>query len=544
MTNFSAKILNNAISALNAQQAVIAVTGNNIGNVNTPGYSRRVVELEARSAGLTQQVNIGNGVDATGIRRIADQYLNRLYAESINDKSKSEVESEFLARVEALFSMNADDTSIGSALTAFYTAADDLATDPASLELRTEFIERGTDLVNTITSTYDSLANLQREADDRLATELETVNSITAEIAELNGIINGREAGGGTAADERDRRDLLLQQLSEKVGYDQTELEDGTVMITLADGLALVSGTTSRDLELTVAPSFAGGTLPPGLDGGVLNYVVYDFSDGAGTGHVDYTQNLQQGGGTIGGLLTIRGHADTSNTSAFEADGILVDLASRIESLTQTLLTSVNTEYLGPDRDTSTPLVHDPSSGDLDGNNPNVYGLFTFSYTGTRDDDGNGLPDDLAALGIDNFSSILQLGISDPREVAAARDTGAGAPAAAVYNSGDAQNISAIAGLQDTSYTFSVGSYSQTQTMQELYGGMVTRVGTAKMRADTSLEVAQDNYVAAGNARDAVSAVSLDEEFTNLIKFQKAFEASARMVRVAQELLDQLVNIL
>lgn len=230
-------------------------------------------------------------------------------------------------------------------------------------------IERGTDVATAISETYDGLADLQAEADRRLRTEVDVVNTLTSQIAELNGLITGKEAAGNVAADERDRRDLLMKQLSEKIGIEVVEQADGGALISLPNGFPLVSGSTARPLELTVNPSFSPGTLPPSLSGGTLSYIVYDYSNGAGTTHLDLTQELSQVGGIIGGLLNIRGFNDAANTSAFDATSPLVDVASQVEAITRDILTRLNTTYLGPDRE-GTTAGHQPSSIALDGNTP------------------------------------------------------------------------------------------------------------------------------------------------------------------------------
>src|SRR5690606_36601387 len=106
------------------------------------------------------------------------------------------------------------------------------------------------------------------------------------------------ERTGNVAADDRDRRDVLLQRLSEKLDFNMLELPDGTVTISLANGFVLVNGNENRELSVTNSPSFANGTLPPSLSGGVLNYIVYDYSGGNGTpAHVDLSNVIKTSGG-------------------------------------------------------------------------------------------------------------------------------------------------------------------------------------------------------------------------------------------------------
>ena len=555
MPNFGAKILNNAVSAIRAQQAVIATTGNNIANVNTPGYTRRVVKLEtAESSREAGGINVGNGVRVGGVQRVADAFLQKLVYDAASEKSSNEVQNQFLSRLEKLFSLTGDRATIGSTLTDFFTAINDLSANPSSLELRTNVIERGEELTSTIQESFKYLAQLQTEADQRIATEIETVNAITAQIADLNQKISVYEVGsnGAVAADERDARDKLLQDLSEKLSFSSVELADGSVTISIANGFPLVAGNTSRQLQVTNQPSFSPGTLPPSLAGGILSYVVYDYNTGSGApSQIDLTKTLQSGSGTIAGYLQMRGYADPSNTDCFQADGVIVEMASRVEAIARALLTSVNQTYLGPDRDGST-TYHDPSSGDLDGNTPDVFGLFDFEYSGTKDrgliPDGLPTTTDLADLvatgGVQNFASIIKLNFSDPRRLAAARDASAGPPAAAIYASGDGRNLEALAALSTTTMSLQAGSFSLNATLGEGYNQTVGYVGNLKAASDVAVSVSADNYTTAADRRDQVSGVSLDEEFSGLIQFQKAYEASARMVRIADELLRQIVELI
>ena len=305
MVNFSAKILNNAVAGMRAQQAVIANTGNNIANVSTPGYARRTVELQTRASGSASAfIDVGNGVEVGAIRRLSDAFIEKALRETGSDKFSYSVQKEFLSRLEPLFSLTGERATIGSTLTAFFTSVEDLAANPASLELRANLIARGEDLTNSISQTFKQVAALQQEADSRIATDIGVVNSITSQIASLNSSIKQYEAAGNaTDNDNRDHRDTLLQQLAEKISFNSVEQSDGAVSIFLANGFTLVNGQTSRALEVTSTPSFVAGTQPPSLSGGILSSIVYDYDAGAGSSHFDLTQVIKSGGGSVGGLL-------------------------------------------------------------------------------------------------------------------------------------------------------------------------------------------------------------------------------------------------
>jgi flagellar hook-associated protein 1 FlgK len=545
MTNFGAKIINNAVSGIRSQQAMIANAGNNIANVNTPGYSRRTVNLQSRpSVGNGSGIDVGSGVEVGSIQRHAEEYLEKQSRTIAGESKSAETVSNFLERVDHLFSLNTDQQTIGNSLTNFFIASNDLATNPASIELRKSFIEKGQDLVGSISNTYNELANLQDEAGSRIDAEILTVNSITEQIAGLNMRIAGQEVAGGGASDEKDKRSLLLKQLAEKLSFTTVEVSDGSVSVTLENGFSLVSGGTSRALTTTKTPSFAAGILPQSLSGGVLSYVVYDYSNGAGTQHIDFTRSFKDQNGTIGGLLKVRGYVDPSLTtpSAFQADGHLVEIASRVEAISRTLLGSVNQTYLGPDRSAIT-AGWQSSSGDLNGAVPSTYGLFDFNFSGIKDTDADGYPDDVGTHNVGNYSSLMQMAFTDPRRVAAARDSTPLA-VAPTFAPGDGRNIDAISALRSQSLSFSTGTFSLNGTFDEAYQETVTTVSNAQSRANLEQSVSDAKLISIENQREAVSGVSLEEEFTSLIGFQKAFEASARMVRTAQDLLDTILQLI
>jgi flagellar hook-associated protein 1 FlgK len=539
MANYGVKILNNAISSLTAQQALIANSANNIANVNTPGYTRRQVDLqtrtEARSAG--GGVQIGSGVEVSDVKRIADTFIDELLRTASGKLSATNVSNDYLNRVQELFSLDGTGVTIGSALNDFFSSLNQLSLSPANIDLRLNVMQRGDDLVASIRNVFNTTAQIQKDLNDRLPSEVETINTYTRQIAELNGIIGQREASGQTAIDERDQRELLFQRLAEKVQYKLVDNKNGMFSVFLDNGFPLVNEATSRDLSVTPAPTFGGATFAPSLSGESLSYVVYDYGGAGQPSHLDLTPTIKAGSGSLGGILQLRGYAAVGNTSAFQADGPLVAVASRIESLTRALLVEVNKTYLG-----DTP----GNAGDLNGNSPGPFGLFDFDSTGVKDD-GDGIPEysDLTnpALGIDNFSSILKFGVTDPAAFAAARDVDP-AVATTLFQPGDGQNAQAVARMRSNSLNFSVGSFSFKGTFDELYNATVTFVGNAKNSAEINARVAEQNFNAASNRRDEVSAVSLDEEFSNLIKYQKAFQASARMIKTAGDLLDQIVSLI
>jgi len=550
---YTSQILGNARSALIAQQAAIAASSNNIANVNTPGYARRSVQLETRQGGASGlSIAVGDGVNISGLTRNADKFLEQIVQGAKSEFESSDVENQFLDRIQNLFTLSPDNQTIGSTLTGFFNSLNDLSNNPSSIELRSNLVQKTQDLVNTLKNTYNKLGSLQDEIDQRLTAEFGTVNTITERIAGLNNKIAQKEIGSGlgSAVDERDTRDTLVQQLAGKISFQSNEQSDGSLQIRLANGFTLVSGSTAKSIDFTNAASFAT-TAPNSISGGLLGYAVFNYGTSSLRNDYDLTQSLKAGQGTIGGLLRMRGYNDPANTSAFDAQGTLPEVAARVEAITRSLLTTVNQTYLGADRDGAT-AGHQPSAIDLNGTIPAVYGLFDFTYSGAKDTGAtpDGLPTSsdlntiLATGAVKNFTSLLKLTSTDPRKIAAALDTSGTTTGPLAFSSGDGRNIKALASLESTNMSFSTGSYSAVTTLNDAYRQSVSYVGNLKSSAETNAAVTKNSLAAAQDKRDSFSGVNLDEEFTSLITNQTAYSAAAKMIRTAKDMFDQILQLL
>jgi len=542
-------LLNVSLKALTAQTQALRVHGDNISNVNTEGYSRRKAELvtEATVAGTA----IGAGVNVNKVVRMVDQFINAELASRTTDRAYAQIRDEFLNRAESLFALDGSADSIGSRLSSFFSSLEDLAMNPSSIPLRSQVIEDGKSLVQSINSTFQALAQLQREADSRLESMVSSINGLSAQIADLNAQLFSSETSGQENLTLRDQRDKLVQDLNELVEVNTVENSDGALIVYLANGFALVKGSENQELEYTKSPDFDNGVdYPPALDGSALGFIVYDFDSTDDTAHVDLTQVIASGGGEMGGLLSLRGVQDDTDTDTFHATGDLVAIAGRVEAIARDLLVNFNRTYIGPDEDPGT-AGYQPSSGDLDGNQPAFDGLFTFA--GLTDANANGRMDtsDLTAYtaangGFASFASVIEFGVDDPRAIAAARDADA-APGSTSFPPGDAQNIEALLARRSEQRTFSLPAvnplFTATSTIEDFYDTTVSHVGSVASRAKSDLETYTAREEQLKELKASESGVSLDEEFAKLISYQRAFEGAAKLVTLADDMMAQILSM-
>jgi flagellar hook-associated protein 1 FlgK len=157
----------------------------------------------------------------------------------------------------------------------------------------------------------------------------------------------------------------------------------------------------------------------------------------------------------------------------------------------------------------------------------------------------DGIPanDDLNTLGFVSYARLIDVAITDPRKIAAARDTN---PANGVigFQPGNSENLRALYDTRNQQRNFSAGTFSRITTYDENYNELLSSVGNTRSASRVNLSVAETNFEIAQNRREQLSGVSLDEEFSQLILYQKAYEASARMIKVAQQLIDEVVNLI
>jgi len=513
--------------------------GNNIANVNTEGYSRRNVEFVDVTSSSASESSFGLGADIGAVTRRIDEFLSRNVREVKAEKGSAEAREGLLSRAEAPFSVDKTLRHIGFEMSNFFGALNDLQADPGSIPLRSRLIEAGQNFTAAIRLTYNSIASLQREADDRVRVTVGDINSYSQQIASLNSQIAASENGRQQNLGLRDERDRLLTKLAEKISFNTVEAGDGKISVTLANGFSLVSGDNTTQLDFVDIPSFASNNRA--IDGGKIGLVVWDSDPTAGVRHVDLTSILAGGSGELSGLLNVRGVSKPADVNAFQAVGDLPSIASRVEAIAQRLLTVFNDTY----RPTDGTAI---ASADLAGAAPPMYGLFTIINPGIvppiPDANSNNIHDapDLDSSLRPNFGAVIDFAVTDPTKLALSADENPTAGAVS-FSSGNGAIATRLLALRNTSATMTVGNFSATTTLDDLYNDTVSYAGSLAYRAKNELNVTADKETQLGELQSSFSGVSLDEELANLISFQKTFQASSKLIKIGSDLLDQLLQM-
>lgn len=264
--------LNTMVRGIMANQLSLDTTGHNITNAGTEGYSRQTVTLATtyseERGGLFGEVRVGTGVDALAVERARNIYADIQYRNENPSQKYYETMAVNYDKLETIFD-DSQDLGIESALNKFYQSWVDLSTTASNASSRTHVIEQGRNLSDILqTATTELQEQINSEYKD-LQSEIKQVDDILNEIVLFNKQISAQEVTGATANDLRDRRDLLVDELSNYMNISFTENANGTYQIN-SGGVTLVNGATRAHLLMSEGVSSSAY----GVDYGITDYSI------------------------------------------------------------------------------------------------------------------------------------------------------------------------------------------------------------------------------------------------------------------------------
>ncbi|MGE3910322.1 MAG: flagellar hook-associated protein FlgK [Chloroflexota bacterium] len=458
--------LDMALRALQAQQTGIDVTSHNVANANTDGFSRQNVKIEATEPfampGLNRPTTagqLGTGSIAADIQRARDMFLDAQYRTESGGLKNAEARQDALEQVEVVLD-EPQGVGLNALFNDYYRVWNELSNDPSDLPVRTTVVQQTLSLTQAFNRIAGQLSSIRTGLDGEVSTDVNEVNDITDQILQINNVIVQVELTGQTANDFRDRRDALVDRLSELVQVTVNENADGSMNV-LMGAQVLVNGATSKTNLFTVP------------NAGNSNYVDITYGSGGPAATV--------GTAEIAGKLMAR---DT-NVPSYQ---------TQLDTIAANMISAMNTLHA--------------TGFDLNG----VAGIPFF--TGT----------DASTIAVN--AAI----VADPKLIAASDTSGA---------TGNNEVVLDILKLRTS---MNPPLAAGTPTSEAAYNSLVAGLGidnrTARNQVDT-----QDALVGLlDRRRQSLSGVSLDEEATNLLRYQRAYEAAARVMTSYDEMLDKLIN--
>jgi flagellar hook-associated protein 1 FlgK len=249
-------MINNALSGALAARAALAVTSQNIANLQTQGYTRQGILLRAAAPTGNAGYSPGNGVQTPQLIRFADAYKSQQLWESASTQGRHAGVQTYLTQLERV--MGDDVSTINGGLDSFYAALNAASVEPTSLPLRQQVIASAEALTVRFNSVNQVLANQRTAITQQRSAAVDQINVLSNEIAMLNGQIAGAGATGTNPSSLIDERDNRIDALAALVGLNVVDQPDGSRSVSLKNGTPLVVGTTVGKLE--TAPPLADGT--------------------------------------------------------------------------------------------------------------------------------------------------------------------------------------------------------------------------------------------------------------------------------------------
>lgn len=306
-----------ALSTLQTNSSALRVVGDNVANLNTQGYARRIVNLEAQSAGGTL-----TGVDIASVQRVVDQFLSGETLSASAGASRYDTQNSIYSQLSGILGKPGDSTSLTSQLTSVSTALGQAALAPTASTSQQGVLNAFQNLAATISNLSSQISGLRTQVDQQVTSSISEINSLIKQIYDLNAQAKTAQINGDTASAVLDQRDVALQNLSQLIGIRTVQQPDGRFSVMTEDGINLVGDTYA---QLAYSPGATNGTYGP--------VTSQDINPQSGQ-PIGPPQSIQShlASGKLKGLIDMR-------------DGTLADLGEELGNLAQTTALAYNAQH-------------------------------------------------------------------------------------------------------------------------------------------------------------------------------------------------------
>lgn len=557
-----------ASNALQAQSIGLQVVGQNIANVNTPGYSRAEMNLAPAATQRVGRLLLGLGVDVQSIKQRIDEHLNERLRSATADRVGGDIQQSTYSQLEGIIN-ELSDTDLSSSMNAFFGSIAQVLSQPASVSVRNLAMLQGQTLAGDINRLASRATEVRDDLNEQVAEMAPDINRLLTQIAGFNVKIATAEGGGSLGSDAvglRDQRSQALEQLAQLIDIQTQEQSSGAINV-FAGGDFLVFEGVNRQVKventqvdgLNVAKLLISETDSPIVSASGKLAGLSDARDsivGSFLGKLnDFTKSLAfefnkvfSSGQGLSGYSQVTADQPVLNVDApLDAAGLAyrpvsgsfnVLVHDKQTNLTRTTRINIDLNGLDDDDTSLTKLVTqlnavDGVAASIDPNGK----LIIKSLSPTTDlafgDDTSGT---LAALGVNTFftgTTAATLGINaavrnDPSKFAASRSG----------IDGDTANAVDLANFSDRILD-SANGRSISQFYEQLVGEVTQGSAVAKSVA-TGFQTFEDTL---RGQQLAVSGVNIDEETISMLGYQRAYQASARFIQTINELLNLLTNL-
>ena len=566
--------LNIGKSGLYANQMAIDTTGNNVTNANTEGYTKESAVMTTDTPMPTSYGAFGTGVKIAEIQSARNDLIDKSLRSSINDEAYYDKMNSSMDRLQSVFN-EMSGVGLKDSMDEFFSSWHALALNPDLETARQQVLDKGQTLTSNINYAYNSLSKLKNDLDNEVGYTVTQINNIAKQIAHLNYEIKKGELGDNEHANTlRDQRGVLLNNLYKlsnvDVMYKAYDANSQPEMTILVGGMPIVSGDSYNELVarksngslynsvdfvekngemVDITNKIRGGSL-----GAILNMrdnVIDKYQNELDTMSSSMIQNINKihasGTGLTAYKQIVGGYSLKSEDAELSSDNATgFDIAVKTGSLNVkitddngnnigTFAVNVNGNDKFSDlRDSFNNILHDYASMNLSNiNSGRVQIVAKSGYNISFTYDSSNF---LAAAGINTFFSghsakdmkINDVVLNDPSKIAAGK----------TLTPGDSSNAEAIAQVQLKKIMV-----DNTQSIDEYYNAFLGKIGSEAQGYSNILTSKQSVVKQIKAQQQSIEGVSLDAEAASLIKFQRAYQASAKFISIVNEMTETLIGI-
>lgn len=502
--------------ALESQQVALNISGHNVANANTDGYTRQIANLTATTPDTIyangKTVSLGSGVTLDKITRARDAFIDSQFRSETTKQQYWATKKDNLSQIEEVLN-EPSNNSLSSDMNKFWTAWSDLSKDPENAGARSVVSERAQELTDSFHNIAQQVSDIKDNTDESIKVQINQINNYAKQIKDLNDQIKKAEVAGDSPNDLKDQRDSIVDDLSKIVNVKVVETKDPSFADRDVSSYKVIIGNDSSTGNVLVDDSMYN-TLQaaPTINANDIASVVW--SDGR---TLDLGSNL----GTLSADL------ETRNLDIPEFTG-------QLDALAQGIADAVNALH----------RTGQGLSAETQTNSGKPIGIDFFTNGTDPSSSSYTTPATLPKVTAANISLNNTIK-HDKNRIATGKlstdgkvTTGDGTVARGI--SSLSSGWSALASqIADHSFTNTIAASS----LSDFYAANVAQLGV-KVQQATRMKAGEDVLVTnVSNQRESLSGVSLDEEMTNLIKYQKSYSAAARMVTMMDDMLSTLLNM-
>lgn len=523
--------LTKAMSGLNAAQKGLQVTSHNLSNIHTQGYTRQNL-LQSESPYLTvgnkggYLMQVGLGVSTDEIRQIRDSLIDKRLRTETSVLNYYQTLNTTINDIQTVFDEPYGDT-LSDMLNTFWAQTNKLSNNPTGVEERLSFISTAQTLAEKLNSVSKTLEDCQDNVNEQVITSVERINTIITKISEYNELITTAECNGDKANDYRDQRNLLLDELAQYGDVSYSENNDGQLLVQF-EGHTVVDKNLTAQMRLEQAEVKSPFVKPVWAD---TNTDVYTFKD-------RITTLAETDTGKLKALLVARGNNYASERTTW--DDIAFNDNLSVDEIGNSFVIPLIQKKLDAFAGKLAEIVNTSLNGTGTGDHKGQVGEKVFvADGGTKITAGNITIN--AELTTDGGYNKLGVIAHDPSVSGPDLDDESNN----VSDNSTVDNLIKAWEAEINWYGEDAGNSAPTPkevNIKTFFTDFVTSVGThgSNYIAKTNEKNMSVNSIT--NERLSMSSVSQDEEFTYMLKYQYAYNASARMITMLDSMLDTIIN--